>query len=124
MFPFHFIGYWGDRRKEFLTQRRKGAKEEGNFFWDVIYVGCESVPVLPQNMIAGISAGGFSDAFDVWVRVEEDRLILGREAFGRVSLFWTRQGGVLWFASQLQLLLEVIEKPEINIFESTNKLFE
>jgi asparagine synthase (glutamine-hydrolysing) len=115
MFPFHFIGYWGDRRKEFLTQRRKGAKEEGNFFWDVIYVGCEFVPVLPQNMIAGISASGFPDAFDVWVRVEEDRLILGREAFGRVSLFWTRQGGVLWFASQLQLLLEVIEKPEINI---------
>jgi asparagine synthase (glutamine-hydrolysing) len=40
---------------------------------------------------------------------------LGREAFGRVSLFWTRQGGVLWFASQLQLLLEVIEKREVNI---------
>jgi asparagine synthase (glutamine-hydrolysing) len=115
MFPFHFIGYWGDRRKEFLTQRRKGAKEEGNFFWAVVYVGCESVPSLPRNMIAGISAGGFSDAFDVWVRWEGDKLILGREAFGRVSLFWTQQGGVVWFASQLQLLLEVMEKPEVNI---------
>ncbi|MTJ10924.1 asparagine synthetase B [Anabaena sp. UHCC 0204] len=119
MFPYHFIGYWGDKRKEFLSQRRKGAKEEGaegKFVWDVVYVGCESVPVLAKNTIAAISAGGVFDNFDVWVRLESNKLILGRDAFGRVSLFWTQQGGVVWFASQLQLLLEVIEKPEVNIY--------
>ncbi|MFN5064634.1 MAG: hypothetical protein ACK5ER_02035 [Aphanizomenon sp.] len=57
MFPYHFIGYWGDKSKEFLTQRRRGAKrggEEEKFFWDVVYIGCESLPVLPKNTIAGI----------------------------------------------------------------------
>ncbi len=118
MFADHFIGYWGDRRKEFFTQRRRGTERGGKgekFVWNVVYVGCESVPALRKNTIAGISASGFSDAFDIWVSVESNKLILGREAFGRVSLFWTQQGGVIWFASQLQLLLEVMEKPEVNI---------
>ena len=118
MFPYHFIGYWGDEKKEFFTQRTRGTKKEGKgekFVWDVIYVGCESVPLLSENTIAGISAAGVFDNLDVWVRLESNRLILGREAFGRVSLFWTQQKGVIWFASQLQLLLEVIEKPEISI---------
>ena len=118
MFPYHFIGYWGDEKKEFFTQRTRGTKKEGKgekFVWDVIYVGCESVPLLSENTIAGISAAGVFDNLDVWVRLESNRLILGREAFGRVSLFWTQQKGVIWFASQLQLLLEVIEKPEVSI---------
>ncbi len=118
MFPYHFIGYWGDEKKEFFTQRTRGTKKEGKgekFVWDVVYIGCESVPLLPENTIAGISAAGVFDNLDVWVRLESNRLILGREAFGRVSLFWTQQKGVIWFASQLQLLLEVIEKPEVSI---------
>ena len=118
MFPYHFIGYWGDKKKEVFTQRCRGAKkegEEGKFVWDVVYIGCESVPLLPENTIAGISAAGVFDNLDIWVKLESNRLILGREAFGRVSLFWTQQKGVIWFASQLQLLLEVIEKPEVSI---------
>ena len=117
MFPYHFIGYWGDKSKEFLTQRLRGAKrggEEEKFFWDVVYIGCESLPVLPKNTIAGISAGVFS-ILDVWVKITDNQLILGCEIFGKVPLFWTQQGGVIWFSSQLQLLLEIIEKPEINI---------
>ncbi|MFM6203323.1 MAG: asparagine synthase-related protein, partial [Dolichospermum sp.] len=118
MFPYHFIGYWGDKSKEFLTQRRRGAKrrsEEEKFFWDVVYIGCESLPVLPKNTIAGISAGGFS-VLDVWVKITNNRLILGREIFGKVPLFWTQQGGVVWFSSQLQLLLEILEKPQVSIY--------
>ena len=118
MFPYHFIGYWGDEKKEFFTQRTRGTKKEGKgekFVWDVVYIGCESVPSLPENTIAGISAEGVFDNLDVWVKLESNRLILGREAFGRVSLFWTQQKGVIWFASQLQLLLQVIEKPEVSI---------
>jgi len=118
MFLYHFIGYWGDEKKEFFTQRCRCAKKEGKgekFVWDVVYIGCESVPSLPENTIAGISAEGVFDNLDVWVKLESNRLILGREAFGRVSLFWTQQKGVIWFASQLQLLLQVIEKPEVSI---------
>jgi asparagine synthase (glutamine-hydrolysing) len=32
-----------------------------------------------------------------------------------VPLFWTQQGGVIWFSSQLQLLLEILEKPQVSI---------
>jgi len=118
MFPYHFIGYWGDEKKEFFTQTRRGIKRRvkgEKFVCDVVYIGCESVPSLPENTIAGISAARVFDNLDIWVRLESNRLILGREAFGRVSLFWTQQKGVIWFASQLQLLLEVIEKPEVSI---------
>jgi asparagine synthase (glutamine-hydrolysing) len=61
-----------------------------------------------------MSASGFYEP-DTWVRLEADRLILGREAFGRVPLFWTQQNNVIWFASQLKLLLEIRENPEISI---------
>jgi asparagine synthase (glutamine-hydrolysing) len=118
MFLGHFIGYWGDKKQEFIAQRIRGANgggEEDNWVWNVVYIGCESVPALTKNTIAAISASGFSDSPDVWVRLAKNKLILGREAFGRVSLFWTQQGGVIWFASQLQLLLEVIVKPEVSI---------
>lgn len=115
MFPCHFIGYWGNQQDEKLTQRRRGAKKEGKgekFVWKVVYVGCESVPEIGENRIAAISAGGFSEA-DVWVRLEENSLILGREVFGKVPLFWTCRNNIVWFASQLQLLLEMMEKPEV-----------
>ncbi|WP_413173963.1 asparagine synthetase B family protein [Anabaena azotica] len=117
MSPYHFIGYWGEKKEEKLRQKYRGAKQEGEeekFVWSVVYVGCESVPLIAANTIVAVSAAGFCEP-DIWVRLESNRLILGREAFGRVSLFWTQQNNVIWFASQLQLLLEMIEKPEISI---------
>ncbi|MEA5549873.1 asparagine synthetase B family protein [Anabaena cylindrica UHCC 0172] len=118
MFPDHFIGYWGEEKQDFFSQRRRGAERRGEgekFIWNIVFVGCESVPSLPKDTIAGISAAGVFDNLDVWVRLESNKLVLGREPFGKVSLFWTQQGRVIWFASQLQLLLEVMEKPEVSI---------
>jgi asparagine synthase (glutamine-hydrolysing) len=115
MFPYHFIGYWGNQ--ELPIQNWQGIKkkiEREKFVLNVIYIGCNSVPILPENTIAAISASGFYEP-DIWVRLEANKLILGREAFGRVPLFWTQQNNVLWFASQLKLLLEIIENPEISI---------
>ncbi|MEA5578930.1 asparagine synthetase B family protein [Anabaena sp. UHCC 0451] len=117
MFPYDFIGYWGEKKEDFFTQRRRGAERGGEgekFVWNVVYLGCESLPEIAENTIVTISASGFSEP-DVWVRLEDDKLILGREAFGRVPLFWTQQNHVIWFASRLQLLLEMIEKPEVSI---------
>ena len=117
MFPYHFIGYWGNQKQEFLHQKWTGIKTESKtekFVCSIIYIGCNSVPTLPENTIAAMSASGFSEP-DTWVRLEADRLILGREAFGRVPLFWTQQNNVIWFASQLKLLLEIRENPEISI---------
>ncbi|BAZ78907.1 asparagine synthetase B family protein [Sphaerospermopsis kisseleviana CS-549] len=117
MLSYHFIGYWGEKNEEKLTQRRTDAERGGEgerFVWNVVYVGCESVPEIEGNTIAAVSASGFSDA-DVWVRVEDDSLILGREVFGKVPLFWSCQNNTVWFASRLDLLLEIMDKPEVCI---------
>jgi asparagine synthase (glutamine-hydrolysing) len=115
MFSDHFIGYWGEKKEDFFTQRSKGAKrrkEKEKFVFEVVYLGCESAPEIEKNTIAAISASGFSEP-DVWVKVEDDRLILGREVFGRVPLFWTCQNNNIWFASRLEFILEMMDKPEV-----------
>ncbi|TAE58866.1 MAG: asparagine synthase [Nostocales cyanobacterium] len=121
MFSDHFIGYWGENNQEKLTQRRKDAKrreEREGFVFEVVYIGCDDVPELGGNYIAGISAAGFSDV-DIWVKIEDDRLILGRDVFGRVPLFWccrnNSENHTVWFASRLDLLLEMMEKREVCI---------
>jgi asparagine synthase (glutamine-hydrolysing) len=42
---------------------------------------------------------------DAWVRIEGGRLILGRDPFGRVPLYWTQVDEWIWFSSRLQDLL-------------------
>ncbi|MBW4677280.1 MAG: asparagine synthase [Desmonostoc geniculatum HA4340-LM1] len=41
--------------------------------------------------------------------------LLGREPFGKVPLYWTVQGQVIWFATQLQLLLPILQPLEVSI---------
>uniref|UniRef100_A0A0C1QVI3 asparagine synthase (glutamine-hydrolyzing) n=1 Tax=Tolypothrix bouteillei VB521301 TaxID=1479485 RepID=A0A0C1QVI3_9CYAN len=73
--------------------------------------------------IAALSASGIltdlqDNSFlpDIWVHLQgKNRLILGREPFGRVPLYWAQQGQVIWFASRLQLLLAVVDEPEVSI---------
>lgn len=65
--------------------------------------------------LATLSASGLHDVPDAWVKVQGKCLILGREPFGRVPLYWTQIGQVIWFASRLQLLLPVIETPQHSI---------
>ncbi len=86
----HFIGYWGtDPEIEVWIQKLllKSAR--------------------PVKNIAIAAAYGMTDRdrADAWVEMTGDRLVLGREAFGRVPLYWLRQDKTIWFASQLQLLL-------------------
>ncbi|MFM2060372.1 MAG: hypothetical protein RLZZ507_42 [Cyanobacteriota bacterium] len=117
MFSGDFIGYWGEKKEDFFTQRCRDAERGGKgekFVFEVVYVGCESVPEIEGNIIAAVSASGFSDA-DVWVKVKDDQLILGREVFGRVPLFWSCKNNTVWFASRLELLLEIMENPEVCI---------
>ncbi len=87
----HFIGYWG-------TDTELEA-----WIRSLIPTGS----ALPVERIAIAAAYGITDRdrADAWVEMTGDRLILGREAFGRVPLYWLRKGQSIWFASQLQLLL-------------------
>ncbi|MEH1811251.1 MAG: asparagine synthetase B family protein, partial [Nostoc sp.] len=84
--------------------------------WNVIYIGLDGNSPPQQNQIAAISASGLFTSPDAWVSLQENNcLILGREPFGRVPLYWTQQGQIIWFASQLQLLLPILPQSEVSI---------
>ncbi|MCC5669963.1 asparagine synthase [Nostoc sp. CHAB 5784] len=140
--PQQFIGYWGYGSRRELEARLSIIKtlhitshhlseldslSENNYpIWNVAYIGFSQESILPihhPERVVGISASGIStylhnDLFlpDVWVKLDRsDRLILGREPFGKVPLYWMQQVQVIWFASRLQLLLKISENPEVNI---------
>lgn len=101
-----FVGYWG-----------VGVQEDLEKLLDRVTSG-ESyhrfVGESKGGLIASISAGGTS-SLDAWVTVENDCLILARDAFGRVPLYWSHLGKVVWFAAHFQLLLPLINKPTVEV---------
>ncbi|MBD2509738.1 asparagine synthase [Nostoc muscorum FACHB-395] len=95
-----------------LTPLKKGGRVEAPFLRGLGDLLC----VSPKNQIAAISASGLLTSPDAWVSLQENNcLILGREPFGKMPLYWTQQGQVIWFASQLQLLLPILQQSEISI---------
>jgi asparagine synthase (glutamine-hydrolysing) len=56
---------------------------------------------------------------DAWVTVTTDRLTLGRDAFGRMPLYWMQRDQGIWFASRLQWLLPLArfqgQQPPVNL---------
>ncbi|MBD2676655.1 MULTISPECIES: asparagine synthetase B [Nostoc] len=84
--------------------------------WNVVYIGLDRNYSLLKNQIAGVSASGIFSSPDAWVSLEENNcLILGREPFGKMPLYWTVQAQVIWFATQLKLLLPILQQPDISI---------
>jgi asparagine synthase (glutamine-hydrolysing) len=67
-----------------------------------------------SGLLASISASGIPSSADGWIEAHESSLILGRDPFGRVPLYWTRVDRAVWFASRLQLLLPLLEKPRVD----------
>lgn len=62
-----------------------------------------------------LSAAGIPELSDAVIKFENGRLILSRDCFGRVPLYWFSQQHVIWFASRLQLLLPVLDSPQVSI---------
>ncbi|GAB4299005.1 MAG: asparagine synthase (glutamine-hydrolyzing) [Oscillatoriaceae cyanobacterium] len=140
-----FIGYWGHATPELAQRLRQVASEVqksgfltnnpavkekssseteflagswGDIQWGVARFNFhnQSDRALPTpGIIAVLSASGLPDAKDAWVEVRENQLILGREPFGRVPLYWTQAGNVIWFASRLQTLLALKSQRDISI---------
>jgi asparagine synthase (glutamine-hydrolysing) len=104
-----FVGYWGYGDALALSDRL--SQRLGH---------AQSVRTLgshPPKILTALSAARHFteiDNADAWCWIEEDCLVLGREAFGRVPLYWTRLGSVLWFASRSQLLLPLMETRSIH----------
>ncbi|MCF2151631.1 asparagine synthetase B family protein [Desmonostoc muscorum LEGE 12446] len=143
--PLHFLGYWGygaehqlealltgvlenlspnlsPTRQEALNLGVRGlsqfSPQENHLLpiWNVVHIGLNRSCSRLENKIAGVSASGILTSPDAWVSLEENNcLILGREPFGKVPLYWTVQGQVIWFATQLQLLLPILQPPEVSI---------
>ncbi len=123
--PSHFIGYWGhgSETEEVLLARIAKRHYQRlcihkNPVGNVAFISHnQELIIQPEgNTIASLSAAGIDGFPDAWVRLENDTtLLLGRDAFGRVPLYWVQQGQVIWFASQLQLLLPLLDAPQVNI---------
>ncbi|MEA5598613.1 asparagine synthetase B family protein [Rivularia sp. UHCC 0363] len=62
-----------------------------------------------------LSAAGIYELPDAAIKFESERLILSRDRIGRVPLYWFRQQQIIWFASRLQLLLPVLDSPQVSI---------
>jgi asparagine synthase (glutamine-hydrolysing) len=123
--PSHFVGYWGyaSEVEEILLgkiakQHHQRLHIQKNPVGNVAFISDNQKSIIQpdSNTIASLSAAGIDDLPDVWVRLSNNTtLLLGRDIFGRVPLYWIQQGQVIWFASQLQLLLPLLDAPQINI---------
>lgn len=100
-----FVGYWGYGNRAILAQQLKMVSEDD---WNI------SSQTAPNGTLISLSAAGLPPD-DVWVRLDDNCLRLGRQAFGRVTLYWLQIGQVIWFSSQLQLLLPLVEAPQVSI---------
>ncbi len=99
-----FVGYWGYGNPLILAQYLQTLAEDD---W------CISADAVNGKLISLSAAGLPPD--DVWVRIDDDCLHLGRDGFGRVTLYWLQLEQVIWFASQLQLLLPLVADPQVSI---------
>lgn len=123
---YQFIGYWGygfPLGLNTILFRITGDKNTKVFNFNgekfiagISYIGAEKAPLTRgQTLIASLSASGISNTIDAWIKLENNQLILGREPFGRVPLYWAKIENVIWFASQFKLLLPIISEPSISI---------
>ncbi len=132
--PYQFIGYWGSSQEKLEAVLKKVLNKTANKLhikvsgksWGVAYIGIERERSKIENdrgIIASISASGLANTSDAWVKVEsaplrgslQDRLILGREPFGRVPLYWTQTEEGIWFASRVKLLLPLFATAKVSI---------
>ena len=113
--PSHFIGYWGHTDLTKTLSRlvpdyciRQGKLSE----WAIA-----SESVLAGDTVTLNACGRFGPTdlpSDAWAQVEAGQLRLGRDPFGRVPLYWMRSQETIWFSTQMQLLLPLIDSPQVS----------
>ncbi len=113
--PSHFIGYWGETDLTKTLSRlvpdyciRQGKLSE----WAIA-----SESVLADDTVTLNACGRFGPTHllsDAWAQVEAGQLRMGRAPFGRVPLYWMRSQETIWFSTQMQLLLPLIDSPQVS----------
>jgi asparagine synthase (glutamine-hydrolysing) len=66
-------------------------------------------------LTATLSASGLTAAADARIEAQTHGLTLWRDPFGHVPPYWMQRDQVIWFASQIQLLLPMLKKPEVSL---------
>jgi asparagine synthase (glutamine-hydrolysing) len=93
------IGYWGNGDEDDLGRSLTDLLAQTKLNnWQR--------PAIPRDSRIDLSASGV-DA-DAWFTVTPDCLTLGRDAFGRMPLYWMQQDQGIWFSSRLQWLLPLV----------------
>ncbi len=104
------LGYWGYGDEDLLRPALSDLVAQTQ-------LGDWQRPSIHGDRRIALSASGV-DA-DVWVTVTTDRLTLGRDAFGRMPLYWMQRDQEIWFASRLQWLLPLVrsqgQSPPVNL---------
>ncbi|MEO0934774.1 MAG: asparagine synthase-related protein, partial [Cyanobacteria bacterium J06641_2] len=122
------VGYWGCgnlSELESLFNQVLDNASEGKELQKVSYenkncfgvlAGCNFIsnPSINKEEVL-VSAAGIPGLPDAVIKFKNQRLILSRDCFGRVPLYWYGQQQVIWFASRLQLLLPVLDSPRVSI---------
>ena len=96
-----WLGYWGIGDNDQLGHKLQSLVKQHQGIWEVTSVA--------ETLNLSLSASGQPRHQDAWTQVQPGRLTLGREAFGRVGLYWWQSGQVIWFASRLQWLLPLVD---------------
>jgi asparagine synthase (glutamine-hydrolysing) len=68
-----------------------------------------------EGLKATLAAAGAGKAADVWCKAGGGGLTLGRDVFGRATIFWTRTDDAVWFATRLGLLLSVVGGASVSV---------
>ncbi|MEG3878721.1 asparagine synthetase B family protein [Microcoleus sp. herbarium7] len=113
--PAHFIGYWGQTDRTKTLGRlvpdygiRSGKLSE----WAIASASILAADTVTLNACGRDRPTDFPG--DAWAAVSAGKLRLGRDPFGRVPLYWMRSQDTIWFSTQMQLLLPLIDVPEVS----------
>ena len=118
------IGYWTNRsdpesrcRLQQLLNEVAGPVENRSIDKSAVATRGRNVTLesSPNSLNATISVAGAGRESDIWVKASNDDLILGRDVFGRATLFWTQAETAIWFASRLDLLLRVLKRARVSL---------
>lgn len=116
--PQQFVGYWGYAEPASLEQQLQVILQPSSTDEWEIHRDCVNLETRVTVSASGFTSVGQpldSHLADAWVQVQEQGLRLGRDPFGRVTLYWTQIGQVIWFATRLQLLLPILTSTPVSL---------
>ena len=123
-----FLGYWGQAQQTdidrqlaavFASQSTPPQVFKHSFAKSPLLTGLLAwgnyvrAGLRDENLTITLAASGLPDEEDVSIVAQADWLRLRRDAMGRGSLYWVQQKGLVWFASQLRMLVPLLDSKTI-----------